>query len=69
MEYEMTDPDAWHSVRPIGGPAITVMISGPPWGRPSPKSDRPLSPLAPEEVEEMLALFRVLYPDQGRVVV
>jgi len=39
------------------------MVSGPPWspGRSSPKSDRPLSPLAPDEIDRMLALYRALY--------
>jgi hypothetical protein len=64
MEYEMTDPDAWHYVRPIGGPAMTVMLSGPPWPRwsPRPESNRPLGPLAPEERAELLEYFRQLYP-------
>jgi hypothetical protein len=62
LEYEMTDPDAWHYVRPIGGPALTVMLSGPPWGRSAPRSERPLAPLPDGEVECMLELYRVLYP-------
>jgi hypothetical protein len=62
MEYEMTDPDAWHYVRPLGSPAMTVMLSGAPWTRWSPRSDKPLHPLPPAEVEQMLAYFRAAYP-------
>jgi hypothetical protein len=61
MEYEMTDPDAWHYVRPIGGPAMTVMLSGAPWTRWSPRGEKPLSPLAPAEIEELLVWFRRVY--------
>jgi hypothetical protein len=62
LEYEMTDPDGWHSVRPIGGPALSVMITGTPWSRWSPKSEAPLGPLPTERVAEILAMFRAHYP-------
>jgi len=61
MEYEMVDPDAWHYVRPIGGPAMTVMLSGQPSGRWSPRSEKPLSPLDAREVAELLEYFRGVY--------
>lgn len=60
LRYEMTDPDAWHYVCPIDGVAWTIMLSGRPWARPSPRSDQPLSPLPPAEMEEMLARYREL---------
>jgi hypothetical protein len=62
MEYEMTDRDGWHAVRPIGGPAMTVMVVGPRWDRLSPHSSKPLLPLSDAEVEAMLAYYRRCYP-------
>jgi hypothetical protein len=61
MEYEMTDPDAWHYVRPIGSPAMTVMLSGAPWARWSPRSEKPLAPFSPADREQLLAYFRRIY--------
>jgi hypothetical protein len=62
MAYEMTDPDAWHYVRPLGDVAITVMISGAPWSRATPIVAQPLRPLAPEVIEELLGIYRAIYP-------
>src|SRR2546425_6708638 len=28
FRYEMTDPDAWHYVRPIGEPTLSLMVTG-----------------------------------------
>jgi hypothetical protein len=58
LRYEMTDPDAWHYVRPIGGPSWSVMVTGRPWDRPAPRADKPLRPLTPIQREELLAFFR-----------
>lgn len=69
FEYEMTDPDAWHSVRPIGAPVMTVMVTGPRWDRPSPRNhppsplhDEPLASLSEAEVATMLEYYRRCYP-------
>lgn len=35
--YEMTHPDGWHYVRPLGSSVLSVMVSGTPWGRTPPK--------------------------------
>src|SRR6185503_7498206 len=56
-EYEMTHPDGWHYVRPINEPSMSLMVTGRPWERPSPKSERPLSPLHPEKVTEIRSFF------------
>jgi hypothetical protein len=63
LRYEMTDVDAWHYVRPIGGPAMTVMVTGRPWQRDAAgaEPDAPLSPLAAERRAELLAWFRAFY--------
>jgi len=58
MKYEMTHPDAWHYVRPIDEPAMTLMITGQPWERWSPGSDKLFSPLAPKVQEEIMDFFR-----------
>jgi hypothetical protein len=61
LRYEMTDPDAWHYVRPIGKPAMTIMVTGKPWPRPSPTSSEPLEPVPPARAAELLAWFRARY--------
>jgi hypothetical protein len=62
FRYEMTDPDAWHYVRPIGRPAMTVMVTGAPWQRSSPGSSEPLQTLDDKRHAEILAWFRARYP-------
>lgn len=47
--YEMDHPDGWHWVRPIGGPSLSVMITGLPWKRWSPSPEKKLNPLPPNE--------------------
>ncbi|HYT90670.1 MAG TPA: hypothetical protein VEL76_18325 [Gemmataceae bacterium] len=64
FRYEMTDPDAWHYVRPLGGPAMTLMVTGKPWDRPAPRSTKPLQPLTDEQTKQILAFFRERYPSQ-----
>lgn len=59
--YEMIDPDGWHSVRPINGPCYTVMVTGKPWERPSPKSEGPLKSLPPRKFSEIMYAFKQFY--------
>lgn len=60
--YEMTDPDGWHSVRPLNGPCWTVMVSGKPWNRPMNEEPKhKLEPLSAERVAKMLAWFSRQY--------
>lgn len=60
--YEMTDRDAWHDVRPLGGPALTVMLSGPPWQREMPvEPASPQRPLSREALVELLAAARAAH--------
>lgn len=61
FRYEMTDPDAWHSVRPIGMPAYSVMVTGAPWGRVSPGPEKELSPLSPSLFRSLLGDFQRYY--------
>ena len=60
--YEMIDPNGWHAVRALDRPAMSLMVTGKPWGRLSPKSDTPLPSLPQEERQKILSFFRLAYP-------
>jgi hypothetical protein len=62
FRYEMTDPDAWHYVRPLGAPTLSLMVTGKPWDRPVPRSNKPLVPLPDPVRIELFRLFRERYP-------
>ena len=55
--YEMVDPDGWHSVRPVGAPSLSVMVTARPWKRWSPKPNVTLSGLPDATRDELLTLF------------
>lgn len=60
--YEMNNPDAWHYVRPLAGPVISFMVTGAPWNRNMPKSDKiSLSSLTTETKEEIMEFFLKRY--------
>lgn len=59
--YEMAHPHGWHYVMPLNKPAYTLMISGPPWNRSTPKNAEPLNPLSDKRKLEMLGLFKEYY--------
>lgn len=61
FRYEMTHPDSWHYVRPLSAPTLSVMVTGQPWSRESPKVGKPLQPLRPEQKAELFQLFRIRY--------
>ncbi len=65
FRYEMTHRDSWHYVRPIGTPAMTIMVTGKPWGRQAPESSEPLHPLDHARRSELLAWFRARYPGRA----
>ncbi len=61
--YEMVNPDAWHSVRPVGGPSLSVMVSGKPWDRAMPKHpDQKPGPLPDDVARRLLDEFEALLP-------
>ena len=62
FRYEMTDPDGWHYVRPLREPTMSLMVTGKPWDRPSPKSGKPLQQLSVEQRSAMFQFFREQYP-------
>lgn len=62
FRYEMTEPDGWHSVSPVRDVCWTVMVTGRPWERWTPRSSSPLRPLNPEERARMFEFFRDAFP-------
>lgn len=60
--YEMVHIDGWHAVCPDAEPAYSLMITGTPWERPSPKSPYQLQPLTPALQAEIMSFFRAQYP-------
>lgn len=58
FEYEMTDPDGWHSVRPLTSVCHSVMLSGKPWGRETDPASKTLSSLSPTRVAEILRWYQ-----------
>ena len=62
FRYEMTHPDSWHYVRPIGSPTLSLMVTGKPWDRESPRSTKPLRRLQSEQAAELLRCFRSRFP-------
>jgi hypothetical protein len=62
FRYEMTDPDAWHYVRPLGRPSMSLMVTGKPWDRPAPRSGKELQPLNDAQRAALFEFFRKRYP-------
>jgi hypothetical protein len=62
FRYEMTDPDAWHYVRPLREATMSLMITGKPWARPAPTASKRLRSLSPEQCAAIFAFFRERYP-------
>lgn len=57
--YEITDPLAWHSVRPLGEPAYSVMLTGKPWpaSKHSAPKPAPQRPLTADEIDDLRLHF------------
>lgn len=54
--YEMLNPDLWHYVRPHPDPVVTVMVTGKPWPRESPRTaDQPFRALTAEEMRLLMS--------------
>jgi hypothetical protein len=65
--YEMTDPNAWHYVRPLDmSNVLSLMVTGTPWpeeivqSNPSPPKGR-LGELREDRVTHILNLFKLFY--------
>jgi hypothetical protein len=56
-EYEMTNPNAWHSVNPIDGPSDSIMILGPLYPTPNTPPRAPHSPQQPLDPERLTSLL------------
>lgn len=61
-EYEMLEKWGWHSVKPLGCPSLSVMVTGPVWRNgTTPHAHGQLSPLSDETKTELLEAFRHYY--------
>lgn len=59
--YEMTDKDEWHCAAPFDGCAMTLMVTGAPWERWSPRPQKLLNRLEESRRERILCFFRGRY--------
>jgi hypothetical protein len=60
--YEMTNINSWHSVRPIENPVMSIMLTGKPWDRKMPKSDKvKLSCILDERKNHILSMYKKHY--------
>jgi hypothetical protein len=60
-EYEMTQINGWHYVNPIKEPSLSLMITGKPWIRWAPRSDKVLKCLPDHRMADLLEAFRRHY--------
>ena len=57
--YDMTEPDAWHYVRPLGQPSLSIMITGTPWSRAMPvEPNQPLNSMTDPDKKDLITAFR-----------
>ncbi len=63
LAYEMIEPRGWHSVRILGMPSISVMLTGPLWARPEGEIHATMAfePLGFEEQRAILGPVRGYY--------
>jgi hypothetical protein len=62
--YEMVDQNGWHYVRPIGGPSLSVMVTGNPFDLRhlgTPPVTKPLGPLNEKDRDDLFNEFRKIY--------
>lgn len=61
--YEMTNMNAWHTVKPLGGKVASLMITGKPWWDGWSPNDVELSmgPLTEDRKRVILELFKSFY--------
>lgn len=60
-EYEMSHIDGWHYVAPINNFVYSLMITGKPWDRWSPKNITPLKSLAKDQEADLFSFFKSRY--------
>jgi hypothetical protein len=64
--YEMSEKHGWHYVAPIDNPVFSLMVTGKPWERRSPRSEKKLSELTMEQKRELFEFFRKAYELGGK---
>lgn len=60
--YSMAEPDSWHYVCPLSESSLSLMVTGKPWGRSSPKPTKVLEPLNHWQASSLLEDMRKHYP-------
>jgi hypothetical protein len=61
FRYEMKDPGAWHYVRPLNAPTLSLMVTGKPWNPTAPKSHPELRALTAAQKAGIFEFFRSRY--------
>ena len=61
-QYAMTDPDDTHSVRPVGGPSLSIMVTGPLYPNLGAKSTGAHPDLPEVLAENLFETFQARYP-------
>jgi len=64
--YEMVDVRDWHYVRPLGGPSMSLMVTGRPWLRESLGKGREFQSLMPDAKKHLLTYFKATYFNGGQ---
>lgn len=66
--YEITRPDGWHWVRPMGKGYRSIMVAGPTiWPKNRIRSNKPTRGLTAHEILAQLGRFQPHYPHQPRI--
>jgi hypothetical protein len=60
-QYEMVEPNAWHYVRPINRPVMSLMVTGTPWNRGSTKRSKTLVGLESNKIKDIFSFFQAFY--------
>ena len=65
VRYEMIEPSGWHYVAPIGSPAVTLMVTGPPYEKSTlikaPPVNKEMYLLSEENEQWLLNYFKDAY--------
>ena len=59
----MSNPNEWHSVRPLYAASLSLMVTGPPWSRSSPKSEYLLKQLTQGQEDFIFESVKPKYVD------
>jgi len=60
-EYEMTNEHGWHYVLPLERPSLSLMVTGTPWQKTTPKQVMALEELPEKKIVDLMELFSEKY--------